>query len=73
MTFDKKLAIAVLISASDDYINKLIIAGLFVTIPSNPAGYIFKIPSIMLSKSLKDGDFSQKPNVSFWHIGSIYL
>ena len=73
MTFDKKLAIDVLISESEDSINKLIIAELFVTILSNPSGYIFNIPSNICNKSLNDGDLSQNPKVNFWHIGNISL
>lgn len=73
MALDKKLAIDVRMSASEDSINRLMIAGLFVTTLSNPAGYILSIPSIMLSRSLKEGDFSQKPNVSFWQMGRISL
>lgn len=71
ITLAKKFAIDVLISASEDYINKLIIALLFVTTLSKPAGYILRIPSNMLSKSLNPCDFSQNPNVNFWQRGSI--
>jgi len=48
-------------------------AELFVTMLSNPAGYIFNMPSSICNKSLKDGDLSQNPKVNFWHIGNIYL
>lgn len=71
ITLDRKFAIEFLISESEDYISKLIIAGLLVTILSKPAGYIFNIPSNILSKSLNDGDFNQNPNVNFWQIGNI--
>lgn len=67
MTLAKKLAITVRISESEDSIKRFSIAGLFVTIFSNPAGYTFNIPSSILIKSLNDGDFNQNPNVSFWH------
>lgn len=73
ITLDRKFAIEFLISESEDYISKLIIAGLLVTILSKPAGYIFNIPSNILSKSLNDGDFNQNPNVNFWQIGNISL
>jgi len=41
--------------------------GLFVTTLSKPAGKTLSIPSNIFNKSLNDGDFNQKPKVSFWH------
>lgn len=42
-----------------------------MTIFSKPSGYTCKIPFNILRRSLKAGDLSQNPKVSFLHKGKI--